>query len=342
MFKRLVEESEWIQRIRSIESRPQFQTFSEVLEAFRFPNLAPISSPAQDAPVVCIVDSGVTSGNAFLSKVVRTKLSKSFLKKKPDNVNDENGHGSAVASLASYYNLNIASGAENQPRVWIASARILDENNQIEDERLFSKVLEEVVVHFSKKGLRIFCLAVGDVRKVWGDSSRRVLPRKSWVARRIDQLSRQWARTSSKAVDITIHEFQVALSFPGEIRQYVELVARELERLVGPNSYFYDNNYVSQLARPGLDLLLQDIYGKRSKLVVVFLCTDYQNKEWCGAEFRVIREIIMKRQHQRVMFIKMDDGMVEGVFKTDGYIDGRRFQPSEVAGFIQERISLIQ
>lgn len=191
MFKRIVEQPEWIERIRWIESRPQFQTFKEVLESFRFQNLAPISSPPKDAPVVCIVDSGVTAGNPFLEKVVQTNLTKSFLKEQPNNPNDENGHGSAIASLASYYSLNLSAGAQNQPKLWIASARILNAENQIEDERLFSKLLEEVVTFFTKKGIRIFCLAVGDARKIWGDTSRQVLPRKSWVDRRIDQLSRE-------------------------------------------------------------------------------------------------------------------------------------------------------
>jgi hypothetical protein len=191
MFQRIVEEPLWIERIRWIESRPKFQTFKEVLDTFKVQDLAPIASPAQDAPIVCIVDSGVTVGNPFLAPVVQPHLTKSFLKQQPNNPNDEHGHGSAVASLTAYYGLNLATGAQNQPRLWIASARILNANNQIEDERLFSKVLEEVVTHFVKKRIRIFCLAIGDDRRIWGDSSRRILPRTSWVARRIDQLSRE-------------------------------------------------------------------------------------------------------------------------------------------------------
>ena len=35
----------------------------------------------------------------------------------------------------------------------------------------------------------------------------------------------QWARSEAKAVDITTHEFDVALSFPGEIRDYINLIA---------------------------------------------------------------------------------------------------------------------
>jgi len=148
----------------------------------------------------------------------------------------------------------------------------------------------------------------------------------------------RWARTEEKAVDITNHYFDVALSFPGEVREYVESVAVELEREIGPNSYFYDNNYKAQLARPSLDTLLQDIYKNRSRLVVVFLCAEYQEKEWCGIEFRAVRDIINAREHERVMYIKMDDGDVEGVFRSDGYIDGKRHTPKDVAKFIRERI----
>lgn len=150
-----------------------------------------------------------------------------------------------------------------------------------------------------------------------------------------------WLRSESKTVDITKHLFDVAFSFPGEVRGYVESIAAELERGIGPHSYFYDNNYKEQLARPSLDTLLQEIYKSRSKLVVVFLCEQYQEKKWCGIEFRAIKEIIMERDHQKVMFIKMDEGKVDSVFNTDGYIDGNLHTASEVAKFIQKRVSLL-
>lgn len=146
-----------------------------------------------------------------------------------------------------------------------------------------------------------------------------------------------WARGDGRAVDLTKHEFDVALSFPGEIREYVKSIALELERILGPNSYFYDDNYTAQLARPSLDTLLQDIYY-RSKMIVVFLSKAYQEKEWCGIEFRTIKEIIMERKYERVMFVKMSEGDIQGVLKTDGYIDGHRYSPQEIARFIQDRL----
>jgi len=145
----------------------------------------------------------------------------------------------------------------------------------------------------------------------------------------------------TKSADITKHHFEVALSFPGDEREFVKSIAMYLERQIGPNSYFYDNNYKSQLARPSLDILLQQIYRDRSKLIVVFLGEKYQEKEWCGLEFRAIREIILNKQHEKIMFIRMDQGKVDGVFKTDGYIDAGSHTPEEIANFIVERIEVL-
>lgn len=118
----------------------------------------------------------------------------------------------------------------------------------------------------------------------------------------------------SKSVDITKHIFEVSLSFPGDVRDYVESVAKHLERQIGPKSYFYDNNYKAQLARPSLDVLLQDIYRKRSKLIVVFIGEKYQEKKWCGVEFRAIKDIIFNKQHEKIMYVRIDTGEVEGIF----------------------------
>jgi hypothetical protein len=151
-----------------------------------------------------------------------------------------------------------------------------------------------------------------------------------------------WVRELGKAVDISTHSFDVALSFPGEARPLVERVAEELERRIGPNAYFYDENYVSQLARPSLDTLLEDLYRNRAKLVVVFLSGDYQRKDWCGIEFRAVRDILKGREHSRIMYVRVDDSPVEGVLGTDGYLDARRFPPAEIARFIEERVHLLR
>jgi hypothetical protein len=191
VFRQLVEEPRWIVRIRSIESRPRFQTFTETLANFRFQDLAPIGQPPSDASVVCVIDGGVTAGNPFLQPVTREELLYSYLPNRESDPNDHYGHGSAVAGLVAYHQINIAEGAVNTPLVWIASARILNEHNQLDDEQLLSKVLTQIVEDFRPRGIRIFCLAIGDESRVWSEGSKQSISRKSWVARRIDQLSRE-------------------------------------------------------------------------------------------------------------------------------------------------------
>lgn len=141
-------------------------------------------------------------------------------------------------------------------------------------------------------------------------------------------------RSSRSLSDI---EFKVAMSFPGEHRGYVAGVVNALRPHLGADSVFYDFDYQAQLARPNLDILLQSIYRDHSELVVVFLCEAYTQKEWCGLEWRAIRDII-KAKEDKVMLVRFDDGKVDGVLTIDGYIDARRFNEKEVAGFIMQRL----
>ncbi|MBS1208298.1 MAG: disease resistance protein [Proteobacteria bacterium] len=133
--------------------------------------------------------------------------------------------------------------------------------------------------------------------------------------------------------------FKVAMSFPGERRGFVVDVVSALRQTLGPDSIFYDYDYQAQLARPNLDTFLQNIYRKQSELLVVFLSSEYAQKHWCGLEWRAIRDIIKTKEDDRVMFIRFDDAPVDGVLSIDGYIDARKFNPSEVANFILQRLS---
>lgn len=135
--------------------------------------------------------------------------------------------------------------------------------------------------------------------------------------------------------------FKVALSFPGEKREYVSNVVDSLKASLGNDQVFYDFDYQSQLARPDLDTMLQNIYRNNSDLVVVFLCSEYAQKEWCGLEWRAVRDIIKSKENERVMFIRFDDAQIEGVFSIDGYIDANHFSETEVSNFILERVELV-
>lgn len=190
LFQRLVEAPEWQTRISWFQEKPDFETFHQIVEHFNVARLGPFTPPPPDAPVVCVIDTRLSAGNPFLTPVTREDLTKSFLKKGQENPADEYGHGSGVASLVAYRALNLAPGGTNEGKVWVCGARILDAENKLEDERLFSKVLEEVVAHYRPYGIRIFNLSVNDRHLRWSQTSKRTVPRNSWVARAIDRLSK--------------------------------------------------------------------------------------------------------------------------------------------------------
>ncbi len=110
--------------------------------------------------------------------------------------------------------------------------------------------------------------------------------------------------------------FSVALSFPGEHRGIVKRVAGLLQPKLGRDKVFYDKNYEAELARPNLDVYLQSIYRDESELLVVFLCADYERKDWCRLEWRAIRDLIKNRRPDDVMLFRFDQTEIPGVFSS--------------------------
>ena len=135
--------------------------------------------------------------------------------------------------------------------------------------------------------------------------------------------------------------FHVALSFPGEHREYVGRVAECLANSHGRQRVFYDEYYEAELARPNLDVFLQQVYHDESALLVAFLCEDYGHKEWCGIEWRALRDIIKSKRDHQVVLVRMDDGEVPGIFSIDGYVDARAMPPEHLADLISKRVAQI-
>lgn len=135
--------------------------------------------------------------------------------------------------------------------------------------------------------------------------------------------------------------FSVAFSFPGEKRDYVKKVVAELRQLKMPrDQIFYDGFHTAELTVPNLDTLLQQIYNDDSELIVIFVSAEYEKKEWCGLEWRAIRDIIKHRRDEDVMPLRFDDTNVPGLFSIDGYVDLRDRDPETVADLILERLAL--
>tara|TARA_R110002049_G_scaffold204853_2_gene375328 strand:- start:1274 stop:2335 length:1062 start_codon:yes stop_codon:yes gene_type:complete len=147
--------------------------------------------------------------------------------------------------------------------------------------------------------------------------------------------------TNKSTKDISKINFSVSVSFPGEKRDYVSNVVNFLKDRLGKDKIFYDFDYQSQLAQPNIDTILQNIYHKQSDLVVIFLFKEYNKKEWCGLEWRSIKDLIKSRQDKKIMLVRFDQAEIDGLFSIDGYIDALKFSENELAEFIIERLEIV-
>lgn len=132
--------------------------------------------------------------------------------------------------------------------------------------------------------------------------------------------------------------FRVALSFPGEKREFLCAVADHLAATIGQERVFYDEYYKAELARPDLDTYLQGLYHDDSDLIAVFLCADYDKKEWCHLEWRAIRDMIKRREAAAIMLFRFDDTEVPGLFSIDGYVSVVDLSAHDVAALILKRL----
>jgi tetratricopeptide (TPR) repeat protein len=132
--------------------------------------------------------------------------------------------------------------------------------------------------------------------------------------------------------------FRVALSFPGEFRGRVEKIAEALAGALGRGKVLYDRWSAAEFARPNLDVYLSRLYHDESELIVVFLCKAYDEKEWCGLEWRACRDLLKRKKDDQLMFLRLDDADVSGLYSIDGYLDIRGLADADVARAILERV----
>jgi hypothetical protein len=140
--------------------------------------------------------------------------------------------------------------------------------------------------------------------------------------------------------------FKVALTFPGTHRHRVKEIWEQLIDGMSVDEVFYDFAYKADLAGPNLDLKLQMIYKKQSELLVAFLAPEYKDSDWCGLEWRVVRDFIKARKDEQILFLRLapmtDEEVPEGLLSVDGYVDIAAMSSGEVAEIILRRYLLLQ
>ncbi len=122
-----------------------------------------IPSPHVDAARVCILDSGINGSHPLLSPAMAE--SASFIDEEGEA--DEAGHGTAVAGVALYGDLEACNNSNYwRPEFWIFNGKVMkkcsDTGDAVYDERTIESSLTKAVAYFVERGCRIFNLSLGN------------------------------------------------------------------------------------------------------------------------------------------------------------------------------------
>lgn len=116
-------------------------------------------------------------------------------------------------------------------------------------------------------------------------------------------------------------EFDFAFSFAGEDRETVRKVRDSLVKKA--IRVFFDEDFESDLIGKNLSDRFKEIYGKKSKFVVIFVSEHYKIKEWTDFEFQIAREEAESRKEEFILPIRLDDTVLLGIKRDIGYSDYR-------------------
>jgi TIR domain len=133
------------------------------------------------------------------------------------------------------------------------------------------------------------------------------------------------------------YEYQVALSFAGEERQYVEKVARHLKHL--GIQVFYDEFEQTDLWGKDLYSHLDDVYRNKTRYCVLFISEAYRKKLWTNHERESAQARAFEENREYILPARFDDTQIPGLRSTTGYIDLHNFTPQQFAELIAQKVN---
>lgn len=132
------------------------------------------------------------------------------------------------------------------------------------------------------------------------------------------------------------YEYDVALSFAGENRAYVEEVANSLQ--IKGIKVFYDLFEEANLWGKNLYEYLSEIYQNRARYTVLFVSSFYNKKLWTNHERVSMQARAFQESSEYILPARFDDTEIPGILKTIGYINLENKTPEELAILIENKL----
>ncbi|MGC5287549.1 toll/interleukin-1 receptor domain-containing protein [Micromonospora sp. DT231] len=131
-------------------------------------------------------------------------------------------------------------------------------------------------------------------------------------------------------------QYDVALSFAGEDREYVDVVANGLRS--AEVKVFYDN--YEQVSLWGKDLYshLDFVYRKAARYCIVFISEHYARKVWTNHERQSAQARALNENDEYVLPVRFDSTDIPGIRPTVAYLDLRQLSPESLVELIRKKL----
>lgn len=208
--------------VRTVDLPPKYGINQELLR-IDIQDIPPPPPPPETAPGLTILDSGITAGHPLLAAAFGD--SQAFIPG-VDETGDETGHGTHIAGLALYGDVEQCMQARTFiPSIWIHSGKILDHRNTNNTGFVHNHITEAVKYFRENYNCRVFNLSFGDKRKPYLGTHVRGL------ALTLDTL----ARTEGVLFVVSTGNFEGDDGFPANwLAEYPQYLLSENARILDP------------------------------------------------------------------------------------------------------------
>lgn len=132
------------------------------------------------------------------------------------------------------------------------------------------------------------------------------------------------------------HDFDVAVTFAGEDRAFVEAVVSHVK--AAGFSVFYDEDAKADMWGADLPEYFADVYERRSRFAMMFVSAHYAAKPWTRLERRSVLARAMLESSPYLLPVRLDSTELPGVRSTIGYLDGVVETPEGVANALKAKL----
>lgn len=131
-------------------------------------------------------------------------------------------------------------------------------------------------------------------------------------------------------------EFDIALSFAGEDRDYVDQVANLLRD--SGVKVFYDLFEEANLWGKNLYDYLSEIYMNKAVYTIMFISKKYAEKLWCSHEREVMQARAFQEHQEYILPARFDETPILGVLPTVGYISLEGRDPKAFVEIVHRKL----